>query len=84
MGKMTPRQKIVKALIAKGATKDRATMYADAFLEYTEATANIEENGTIVQHPRTANPIENPYLAIRDRAARKLAAMRKLKADFLW
>ena len=45
---------------------------------------NIEEHGIIVQHPRTANPIENPYLAIRDRAAKKLDGMRKVKADFLW
>jgi hypothetical protein len=78
------RDEIVAALVEKGATKDRATIYADAFLEYQEATENITRNGTIVAHPRTANPIENPYLAIRDRAAAKLAGMRKIKADFLW
>jgi phage terminase small subunit len=83
MGEMT-REQIVAALMERGAPKDRATIYADAFLEYREATQNIQEHGVIVQHPRTANPIENPYLAIRDRAAAKLAAMRKIKADFLW
>ena len=45
---------------------------------------NIDEHGIIVSHPRTANPIENPFLAIRDRAAKKLDGMRKVKADFLW
>jgi phage terminase small subunit len=83
MGQMT-RDEIVTALVDKGATKDRATMYADALLEYREATDNIKEHGVIVSHPRTANPIENPYLIIRDRAASKLAKMRNLKADFLW
>jgi phage terminase small subunit len=83
MGEMT-REEIVATLVDKGITKDRATMYADAFLEYREATDNIKEHGIIVQHPRTANPIENPYLTIRDRAAAKLAKMRNLKADFLW
>jgi phage terminase small subunit len=83
MGEMT-RDEIVAALVDKGATKDRATIYADAFLEYREATQNIHQHGVIVQHPRTANPIENPYMTIRDRAAAKLAAMRKIKADFLW
>jgi hypothetical protein len=49
-----------------------------------EASANITQYGIVVQHPRTGNPIENPYLVIRDRAAKKLLAMRKIKADFLW
>jgi hypothetical protein len=38
----------------------------------------------IVTHPRNGNPIENPYLAIRDRAARKLEALKRVPADFLW
>jgi len=75
---------IVAELVRRGESKDRATFYADAFLEYREASENIAEHGIIVQHPRTANPIENPYLAIRDRAAKKLDGMRRVKADFLW
>ncbi len=62
----------------------RGWPYADAYMEYQEATENITRNGTIVAHPRTANPIENPYLKIRDRAAAKLAGMKYIKADFLW
>jgi phage terminase small subunit len=83
MGQMT-KEEIVATLVERGESKDRATFYADAFLEYQEATQNIAQHGIIVQHPRTANPIENPYLAIRDRAAKKLDGMRKVKADFLW
>jgi phage terminase small subunit len=83
MEQMTKEQ-IVAELVSRGESKDRATFYTDAFLEYREASQNIQDNGIIVQHPRTANPIENPYLAIRDRAAKKLDGMRKVKADFLW
>ncbi len=83
MGQMT-KAEIVAALVERGESKARATLYADAFIEYREASTNIAEHGVIVSHPRTANPIENPYLAIRDRAAKKLDGMRKVKADFLW
>lgn len=79
---------IVAELVRRGTPADRAVMYADAFLEYREATLNIEKHGVIVQHPRTANPIENPYLTIRDRAAKKLASMqtgmKSVRAEFLW
>lgn len=78
------RDEVIDALVKRGAPKDQATIYADAYLEYQEATNNIQEYGTIVSHPRTANPIANPYLEIRDRAARKIQRMRKLQADFLW
>ncbi len=78
------RDDIIAALVERGAKKDRAITYADAFLEYREASKNIEENGTIVLHPRTANPVENPYLKIRDRALKKIQSIRGVKADFLW
>lgn len=78
------KEDIVKQLVANGAPTDQATLYADAFVEYREASENIQQYGIVVQHPRTGNPIENPYLQIRDRAAKKLLSMRKLKADFLW
>lgn len=57
--------------------------YADAFLEYAEASKNIGEHGAIVQHPRTSNPNQNPYLEIRDRALRKLQGMVNVKAEWL-
>jgi phage terminase small subunit len=83
MGEMT-REQIIAGLVEQGAPRDQATLYTDAYLEYTEASANIADHGIIVMHPRTANPIKNPYLEVRDTAARKLSAMRKIKADFLW
>ena len=83
MGEMT-REHIINKLVNDGSPRDQATLYADWYLEYQEACANIREHGIIVSHPRTANPIVNPYVQIRDNAAKKLAAMRRIKADFLW
>ena len=60
-------------------------MYVAAFSEWQVAAANIAEHGTIVAHPRTAAPIENPYIKVR---AAAMAAMHKLqtvrRADALW
>ena len=62
----------------------KCVQYADAYMEYREATDNIEKNGLIVQHPRTSNPIENPYMAVRDRALKKLQMLRNVKTEGLW
>lgn len=78
------RDEIVDALTAKDVRRDIAVMYADAFLEYAEASENIRKTGSIVAHPRTSNPIENPYLPIRDRARLALQRMGSAKTDFLW
>jgi phage terminase small subunit len=78
------RDEIVESLIANGTRRDLAVQYADAFIEYREASRNIEANGVIVQHPRTLNPIENPYLQVRDRSLRKLQRFGSIKAQFLW
>jgi phage terminase small subunit len=75
---------VVKQLVDSGVRIDLANQYGDAFMEYMNATKNIDEFGVIVKHPRTGNPIENPYLAIRDRALKKLQAMEMVRADFLW
>ncbi len=75
---------MVEHLERRGAKRDRSVYYADAYVEYQEATKNIEEHGTIVQHPRTGNPIENPYLAIRDRALKKLLSIRGVNTEGLW
>ena len=78
------REEIIAGLEAPGARRDVAAMYADAYLEYREASANISEQGAMVLHPRTANPIENPYLKIRDRAQAKLRTFRGINASWLW
>lgn len=78
------RDEVIEVLRKNKVHQDMAVQYADIYLEYQTATANIAEYGLIVQHPRTGNPIENPYLRIRDRAEKKLARMRNIKADGLW
>jgi hypothetical protein len=75
---------VVQLLIEHGVRIDLANQYGDAFLEYMKSTRNVDEFGVIIKHPRTGNPIENSYLAIRDRALKKLQAMRNVKADYLW
>lgn len=76
---------IVEQLVEQGTRRDLAVQYVDAFCEYREASKNISEHGSIVQHPRTSNPIENPYLVVRDRALKKLQTMRMVKnVEFLW
>jgi phage terminase small subunit len=84
MEKMT-KPEIIKILVESGNDLAKSTIYADCFLEYQEATENIDKNGLIVQHPRTMNPIENPYMKIRDGAIKKIANLPRVKgADFLW
>ena len=78
------RPAIIAGLEARGTRRDVAAQYADAFLEYREASANVLTQGAMVLHPRTSNPIENPYLKIRDRALAKLQTMRGVKAAWLW
>ena len=78
------KEEIIRLLEENGNQKDRCVQYADAYLEYQEATKNIEENGLIVQHPRTLNPIDNPYMAVRDRALKKLQSFRNAKVAGLW
>jgi phage terminase small subunit len=78
------KAEIIDHLMKRNGERDICVQYADIFLEYQEATNNISENGLIVQHPRTMNPIENPYLAIRDRATKKLQSMRRIDATGLW
>jgi phage terminase small subunit len=78
------RATIIEQLEGRGTRRDVAAQYADAYLEYWEASDNIAEHGAMVLHPRTNNPIENPYLQIRDRALAKLQKMRAVRADWLW
>ncbi len=84
MGEVKTKDEVVQTLVSRGAKRDKAVWYADVYLEYREATCNIQEHGTIVSHPRTGNPIENPYLSIRYRALRKLMSIRGVNSDGLW
>jgi phage terminase small subunit len=79
------REAAVKALVKANPGKlDSCVQYVDVWSEYREATANIQQNGLIVQHPRTMNPITNPYVAIRDSALKKMQLIRRLNVEVLW
>ena len=86
MAQMTQQRAI--ALIQaenRGVSLGDATIYADAFLAYQTAQANILEHGEIVAHPRTGAPIDNPYCATRARAAKAMQSCSKVKrTDMLW
>ena len=77
-------EKIIARLVKDGASVQKASMYVDLYNEYQEASANIKEHGVIVQHPRTMNPIENPYLSRRDKSRKALLDLRLQKTDWLW
>ena len=59
------------------------SMYADLFIDYQHAQANIAENGTVVFHPKTGAPVMNPLLAVRDSAMGRLLKM-DLDTGDLW
>jgi hypothetical protein len=65
------------------ATDAHVAIYAAAFLEHSTAQANIDRHGTIVFHPRTGSPIDNPYVSVRDRSAKTLLSL-ALKTGDLW
>lgn len=75
------REKLVAA--NPYAKVEKIERYLDAYAEYQVAQANIAEHGSIVMHPRTGAPIPNPYLPIRDKAARAMDAA-KLRTNDLW
>lgn len=54
-------------------------MYAASFISYLEADDNINRNGSIVAHPRTGSPMENPYLKVRAAAMKEMQSNGRLK-----
>ena len=58
-------------------------IYVDALIDYLEAQANVDERGTVVPHPKSGAPIDNPYLRVRSNAARTIREI-GLRADPLW
>lgn len=59
-------------------------LYSRQFATYLEAAENIQANGVIVSHPRTGQPMENPYLKVRAAAEASFGKMRMIKSDSLW
>ena len=56
---------------------DMIAIYKDAKSSYDRAQADIAKNGEVVLHPRTAEPIPNPFLRVRDAAAKQMLAFKK-------
>ena len=62
------------------ARADDVSMYADCYIDYIEAQENIARNGNIVAHPRTGQPIENPYIKVKLGAMNQLRKFTSLRA----
>jgi len=80
------RGAVLAWLVAAKNRPEKASLYADAFLEYREAQANIATNGAVVADARTGVAIENPFLKVRDRAFARLESMHRagVRASGLW
>lgn len=78
------RADVIKTLMGRGTPEGIATIFADKLMVYKEASANIAANGAIVSHPRTGEPISNPYLKVREDAAAALLKFRTVDSSGLW
>ena len=80
MGKITLDQHSLVSsylrILNPDASEAEIGIYADYLRSYSTASGNIREHGEIVQHPRTAAPIINPYLEVRDSAVRMLRTIK--------
>lgn len=56
---------------------------ANLVADYRHASANVREHGTVSLHPRTGEPIANPYCAVRDRSAKQLLDLHVQLGDLL-
>lgn len=63
-------------LLNDDASEAEIGIYADYMKSYSKAASNIREHGEIVQHPRTAAPITNPYMEVRDSAVKMLRTLK--------
>lgn len=54
---------------------------SDALYAYAEAQANVRKNGSIVAHPRTGAPIENPYNKVMNQKASIITRLDYVKTD---
>lgn len=79
---------IVRQLITANnpnARVDDVELYAHQFMTYCEAAMSIMKNGTICAHPRTGQPMENPYVKVRTGAMNAMQkSSRLLNLNPLW
>jgi len=64
-----------------GQIQKNISLFAITRFLYAEATANITTNGSIVLHPRTGAPIENPYLKIQTQQSSIIAKFKHIKSN---
>jgi len=86
MEEMT-RDKAIKILLKHNPDNRRhgIELFVSAFLSYLEAERNIKEKGSVVAHPRTGAPIDNPYLKVRSSMLNDMNKCGNLEGlDELW
>ena len=67
------------------ARQDDIAMYADSFMEYQAAVANITQCGTICTNEKTGMPFENPFLKVKASAMNEFRKIVRLKnVGALW
>lgn len=60
-------------------------MYADAWILYQEAAGKVKAHGSVIQHPRTGQPMANPFCAVMAMQAKTMKSLpRVCKTDSLW
>lgn len=85
MGEVMTKNEVIDLLrpLNPKASDAQIAIYAAAFVEHAVAQTNIDANGTIVFHPRTGSPIENPYTSVRDSRAKLMLGL-ALRTGDLW
>jgi hypothetical protein len=69
----------------KGVPIGQLEQYAHQLLTYFEANVSVLVLGSIVAHPRTAAPMENPHLKVRAQALSSMAKLKRVKhTDIAW
>lgn len=66
------------------APEDALRAYASALRDFVAAERNVAEHGAIVFHPRTGAPVENPFLAVRERCSQTMARCKLRDTSEAW
>lgn len=69
----------------KGVPIGQVEQFAHQLLTYFEASVSVLVLGSVVAHPRTAAPMENPHLKVRAQALSAMAKLKRVKqTDIAW
>lgn len=73
---MTDRDKLINGVRSQNAyaTEAQIVVFVDALCEYRQAQKMISESSQILK--LAGKPIENPWLSVRDKAAKTMLAAR--------